>query len=319
MVSTWLVLRSVCVAACLSAVMRIVRIARDLSGILLCQWVLLKLGYLCRTVRPDLAALASQRADDPCATPFCTIYSVDNAIFNSGESAENRFVPARVRLSMCWAAASVVICHQLGHHGHCSGVFCRCQNGLADGQPVVPCLRALAAANLLVAALLLADGCPSVALTYFCSQPAPGFAAQDLPRLQSCHLRRLSLLSCAPLTLRAPSCVVATAGSAQCRICTSAVSAGSAQCASSFATSASLASWLTWLMRASSRKLWVDLTVMARRSTGRGRRPRRVPLSAVLWGFLQRPSADMAGCVPKRAAASFGLISLWYAPCSYPL
>ena len=44
------------------------------------------------------AAPALKRADDLCATAFCTIYSVDRAIFNTGASAEQRFAAARVRL-----------------------------------------------------------------------------------------------------------------------------------------------------------------------------------------------------------------------------
>ena len=46
--------------------------------------------------------------------------------------------------------------------------------GLGDDQPDAPCLRALAAAALRVAALLPADDRPLVALDDFCSKPTPG-------------------------------------------------------------------------------------------------------------------------------------------------
>jgi hypothetical protein len=175
-------------AACSSAAMSTVRNARDLSGVLLRKCVIAKLGYLSRTLRPDLAAPALKRADDLCATAFCTIYSVDRAIFNTGASAEQRFAAARVRLptSMlgcgirsavatsdaayvaCWRSVAPAIAKASSAGAKAALV------GLGDGQPDAPCLQALAAAALRVAALLPADDRSLVALDEFCSKPTAG-------------------------------------------------------------------------------------------------------------------------------------------------
>ena len=55
--------------------------ARDIAGSLLRTCVVPKLGYLCRTVRPDLLLLAARSADNIVAHTFCAVFHVNHSIF----------------------------------------------------------------------------------------------------------------------------------------------------------------------------------------------------------------------------------------------
>ena len=72
--------------------------ARDVAGSLLRTCVVPKLGYLCRTVRPDLLLSAARSADNIVARTFCAVFHVNHSIFGSSATAEQRLAAARVRL-----------------------------------------------------------------------------------------------------------------------------------------------------------------------------------------------------------------------------
>ena len=59
------------------------RNARDIAGSLLRACVVPKMGYLCRTVRPDLLLPAARAADDLVARTFCQVYHINTAIFSA--------------------------------------------------------------------------------------------------------------------------------------------------------------------------------------------------------------------------------------------
>jgi len=156
--------------------------------VLLRKCVIAKLGYLSHTIRPDLALPALKRADDLCAAAFCTIYSVNRAIFDPEAPAEQRFAATRVRLPTslqgcgirsavatsdatyvaCWRSVAPAIAKASSPSARAA------LTGLGDGQPAAPCLRTLAAAALRVATLLPAADRHLVALDDFCTKPAPG-------------------------------------------------------------------------------------------------------------------------------------------------
>ena len=78
--------------ACSTAALSSARNARDLSGALLRICVVSKVGYLCRTLRPDLAAPALKRADELCAASFSVIYAINRDIFAKAELRQVRCV-----------------------------------------------------------------------------------------------------------------------------------------------------------------------------------------------------------------------------------
>ena len=56
------------------------------------------MGYLCRTVRPDLLLPAARAADDLVARTFCQVYHINTAIFLTGATAEQRLAALRTHL-----------------------------------------------------------------------------------------------------------------------------------------------------------------------------------------------------------------------------
>ncbi len=74
------------------------RNSRDIAGSLLRACVVPKMGYLCRTVRPDLLLPAARAADDLAARTFCRVYHINTAIFLAGATAEQRLAALRTHL-----------------------------------------------------------------------------------------------------------------------------------------------------------------------------------------------------------------------------
>jgi hypothetical protein len=56
------------------------------------------MGYLCRTVRPDLLLPAARAADELVARTFCQVYHINTAIFLAGATAEQRLAALRTHL-----------------------------------------------------------------------------------------------------------------------------------------------------------------------------------------------------------------------------
>jgi len=179
--------------ACAAAATSAARNARDLSGVLLRVCVVAKCGYLCRTLRPDLAAPALKRADDLCASAFSVIYAINRGIFNLDASAEQRFAATCVRMptslngcglrsAVTTSEAAYVAFWRAVAPAIAAASPAGARSALADlgGEPTAPCLRALAAAARRAAVLLPGADGEALDLPDFCNKPEAGLQRKIL-------------------------------------------------------------------------------------------------------------------------------------------
>jgi len=170
--------------------------ARDVAGSLLRTCVVPKLGYLCRTVRPDLlllelaaSPLAARSADNIVAHTFCAVF---HSIFGTSATAEQRLAAARVRLPTSLAGVglrSMVTISRAAYFASlravapaisvasspaASAALASLSPATEQDATAAPLLRAVAVVSRQVATVMEDDTKQLVDLATFCDQPLPG-------------------------------------------------------------------------------------------------------------------------------------------------
>ena len=168
------------------------RNARDIAGSLLRVCVIAKLGYLCRTVRPDLLLPAARAADDLVARAFCSVFHINTAIFSACATAEQRLAATRARLPTSLSGAGLRSAVTISNAGYFASLRAVAPAIAASSSPAAaaalrnlsaeterdplapPMLRAVATTSRELGSVARGDDAPLTSLETFCEKPPSG-------------------------------------------------------------------------------------------------------------------------------------------------
>ena len=168
------------------------RNARDIAGSLLRVCVVAKLGYLCRTVRPDLLLPAARSADNIVAHAFCSVFHINTAIFTASATADQRLAATRVRLPTSLSGVGLRSMTVISTAAYFASLRAVAPAIAVSSSPAAaaaldklspetehdpsapPMLRAIAAAHRETTSAAAGDDEPLAALDSFCDDPPVG-------------------------------------------------------------------------------------------------------------------------------------------------